>query len=139
MAVVMFDTDVYSYLAASDQRRVMPYKPHLAGKTITLSFITAGEQYGGYAKAIARGKWPATRLAKLESEFRLVVVVPYDSEVCKTYGEIKAATDLAGRSVAASDLWIAACAIRHSLSLVTNNRKHFKDIPGLEIIPEAAD
>jgi predicted nucleic acid-binding protein len=39
--------------------------------------------------------------------------------------------------IAPNDLWIAACALRHSLTLITNNRKHFCDIPGLSIISEA--
>jgi predicted nucleic acid-binding protein len=43
----------------------------------------------------------------------------------------------AGHSVAANDLWIAACAKRHALRLVTNNRRHFDFIPGLQIISEA--
>ena len=62
---------------------------------------------------------------------------PYDIEVCRTFGELKAQLDLAGKSVSVSDLWIAACAKRHSLKLVTHNRKHFEKIPGLDIVSEA--
>ena len=79
----------------------------------------------------------ASRLGKLEAELKLVAIVPYDAEVCKTYGDIKATMERAGRTVAANDLWVAACAKRHSLTLVTNNRKHFDAIPGLNIISEA--
>jgi len=67
----------------------------------------------------------------------LVVIVPYDIEVCRTFGDLKTTTERYGRSVAVSDLWIAACAKRHSLKLVTNNREHFDAIPGLEVISEA--
>ncbi len=64
-----------------------------------------------------------------------MVIVPYDYEVCETYGRIKAALPK-GRTIADNDLWIAACAMRHSVPLVTHNRKHFDDIKGLIVISE---
>ena len=137
MAVLMLDTDVFSYLSASDQRRALPYQPHLTWHTLTLSFITVGEQYAGYTKQIVRGNWNAAHLEKLEVRLRSVAIVPYDIEVCRTYGDLRAALDQHGISVSANDLWIAACAKRHSLPLVTHNRKHFAAIPGLRIISEA--
>ena len=136
MAAIMVDTDVYSYITSSNPKRGAPYKRHLDGNEIALSFITVGEQYAGYIKAIANREMFAARLGKFEAELRLVAVVPYDAEVCKVYGDIKATMERAGQSVAANDLWIAACARRHSLPLVTNNRKHFDAIPGLQIISE---
>ena len=83
------------------------------------------------------GRWPAKRLTKLESNLQLVTVIPYDVEVCKTFGEIKATLEKSGVSVATNDLSIRLAPKRHSLVLVTNNRKDFKNIPGLTIISEA--
>ena len=140
MATVMVDTDVFSYLMSSNPRRARPYRHHLAGHTIAVSFITVGEQYAGYLKRIAKGDWDESHLAKFEDRLRLVVVVPYDIEICKAFGRIKAALrnkDGSERTIPPNDLWIAACAHRHSLTLVTNNRKHFQDIAGLNIISEA--
>jgi predicted nucleic acid-binding protein len=136
----MVDTDVYSYLTSSNPNRGLPYRPHLQGHTIALSFITVGEQYAGYLKMIFRGRWDQSRLQKLEAGLRLVVVVPYDMEVCKTFGDLKATLknpDGTDRVIATNDLWIAACAKRHSLALVTNNRRDFEGIPGLNVISEA--
>ena len=44
-----------------------------------------------------------------------------------------------GRTTALSfiTVWIAALAVRHSVPLVSNNRKHFKRVPGLVLISEA--
>jgi predicted nucleic acid-binding protein len=44
-----------------------------------------------------------------------------------------------GRVVAANDLWIATSAIRHSIPLLTHNRKHFDGIPRLKIVSAEAD
>ena len=54
------------------------------------------------------------------------MVVPYDDEVCVTYANLKTAVQSKGFGVADNDLWIAACAIRHSIPLISNNRKHFE-------------
>ncbi|MEP7353631.1 MAG: PIN domain-containing protein [Acidobacteriota bacterium] len=137
MTAILVDTDVYSYITSSNPKRGIPYKRHLDGHSLALSFITVGEQYAGYLKAIAKKKWPEMRLQKLEAELRNVAIVPYDIEVCKVYGDIKATVEANGVTVQPNDLWIAACAKRHSLTLVTNNRKHFAPIPGLTIISEA--
>lgn len=134
MATLMVDTDVFSFLTSSNPNRGLPYRPHLYGQAIALSFITVGEQYAGYLKQIARGVWDARHLQKLETALKQVAIIPYDQEICKTFGNLRAQLN---RTVAVNDLWIAACAKRHGLILVTNNRKHFAAIPGLDIISEA--
>ena len=42
----------------------------------------------------------------------------------------------AGQSITPNDAWIAACALRHGVPLVTHNAKHFQNIEDLEIITE---
>ena len=61
-----------------------------------------------------------------------MVVVPSDHEVCREYGKLKASLREAGIVIADNDLWIAACALRHSIPLISNNRKHFEKMPGFE-------
>ena len=121
-------------------KRGARYKPHLEGRTIVISFVTVGELYAGYRKKINKGDWAESSMAKLEAGLARVVIIPYDVQVCKTYGDLKAALknpDGSDRLISPNDLWIAACAVCHSLTLVTNNRKHFRDIPRLNIITEA--
>lgn len=139
MATLMVDTDVYSYFTSTNPTRFAPYKRHLQGHTIALSFITVGEQYAGYLRKISRGEWPATRLQKFEADLHSIVIVPYDIEICKTFGELRTLKNPDGtdRNIKTNDLWIAASAKRHSLTLVTNNRRDFENIPGLNIICEA--
>ena len=64
------------------------------------------------------------------------MIVPYDIEICRTYADLKARIQAGGKNVACNDLWIAACAVRHSIPLITNNRKHFEVIPDLIVISE---
>jgi tRNA(fMet)-specific endonuclease VapC len=96
-----------------------------------LSFVTIGELLYGAAKV----GWSKGKMEKLKARRRSVVIVPYYYAICETYARIKAALPK-GLTIADNDLWIAACAMRHSLPLVTHNRKHFDDIKGLIAISE---
>ena len=130
---VLLDTDVYSYLTKSGDTRGPIYRPHVEGKTICVSFITVGEILYGAKKK----KWSAAKIEDAKQKLKSVVIVPYDYELCVRYGELKASLESQGITVALHDLWIAACALRHSIPLVSNNRKNFENIPGLELISEA--
>jgi tRNA(fMet)-specific endonuclease VapC len=135
MDAVLLDTDVFSYLTRTHDTRGDAYRPHVAGKTVAISFITVGEIYFGAEKK----KWGKQTLNTFLERLKAVVVVPSDHEVCREYGKLKAKLREAGIVVADNDLWIAACALRHSIPLISNNRKHFEKIPGLQLISLAPE
>lgn len=56
--------------------------------------------------------------------------------LCQTYAELNAHLLKAGKPIGDNDLWIAATAIRHSIPLVSHNRKHYDAVPGLVLISE---
>jgi predicted nucleic acid-binding protein len=132
MDAVLIDTDVFSYLMRPKDTRGDAYRPHVKGKTVAISFITVGELYYGAEKK----KWSGKTLSHLQEKLKAVVVVPYDEELCRTYARVRTSLP-AGVVIAGNDMWIACCAIRHSISLITNNRKHFERIPGLNLISES--
>ena len=124
---------MFSYLGKSGDTRAALYRPHVDGKLVGVSFITVGEiLFGAY-----KNKWGSSKLEQIRARLRSVTIVPFDWNVCQTYGDLKARLQGVGRSVADNDLWIAACAVRHSIPLVSNNRAHFEGIPGLVLISEA--
>ena len=132
--VVLVDTDVYPYLGKPGSRYANLYLPHVDQKRLSVSFVTVGELFfGAYKK-----KWSAARIAAMEDRLRSVLIVPYDEGVCRTYGEIRARLEERGTPLASNDVWIAACAIRHSIPLVSNNLGHFEKVPGLVLKSEAA-
>jgi predicted nucleic acid-binding protein len=135
MDAVLLDTDVFSYLMKEGDTRAALYRPHVKDKTIALSFVTVGELYvWGIRK-----QWGARRMASFEQRLKAAVIVPYDLDLCKLYGKVRADLLAAGHVVGPNDLWIAVCALRHSLPLVTHNARHFQNIPNLKIITEAAN
>ena len=51
----------------------------------------------------------------------------------KTYGAIRASLEFKGTPIGNNDLWIAAHAKGAALTIVTNNEREFKRIPGLRV------
>jgi len=133
MDAVLLDTDVFSYLLKDGDTRAALYRPHVKDKTVALSFVTVGELYVWSI----RKKWGAKKIASFEQRLKATVIVPYDLELCKQYARVRANLMSAGTTVPANDLWIAVCALRHSLPLVTHNSKHFEGIADLTIITES--
>lgn len=133
MDAVLLDTDVFSFHLKNDPR-AKPYERHVRGRTVAVSFVTVGEFYT-WARVRA---WGAARVDALETRLRSVIV-PFDLGVCRAYAELSALKTAEGtaRNLASNDRWIAACAIRHGIPLVSNNGRHFDDIPGLTLISEA--
>ena len=132
MDAILLDTDVFSILMKGTDTRAELYKRHVKGKTIALSFVTVGELFAWGV----RRNWGAKKFADLEQRIKTAIVVPYDLELCRQFGQLKAELMKKGKSVPSNDLWIATCALRHSLPLVTHNAKHFAQIPGLTLISE---
>ena len=132
MDAILLDTDVFSFLMKGTDTRAELYKPHVKGKTIALAFVTVGELFAWGV----RKNWGAKKLADLEQRIKTAVVVPYDLELCRQFGRVKAELMKAGSPVPANDLWIAACALRHSIPLLTHNARHFQLIPALTVFTE---
>jgi tRNA(fMet)-specific endonuclease VapC len=65
-----------------------------------------------------------------------VVVLPVDAETSERYAVILFSLRTAGTPVPTNDVWIAATAMQHGLSVVTTDR-HFANIPQIlcEILP----
>jgi predicted nucleic acid-binding protein len=133
-SIIILDTDVFSFLwMKPGDTRSKIYAPHTSGKSIAITFITLGElRFWGNKRNWSKKKWD-----DLASRLRSVVIIPYDDAICSVYAELKAELSKAGKTVADNDLWIAACAVRHGLTLLTNNRVHFENIPRLKFLSEA--
>lgn len=130
-ARVLLDTNIVSYLMRGGVL-AEAYAPHTEGRLLAIAFITVGELYYGAEK---RG-WGERRRKELETTLRNFVVVPYDHEIARCYGRLVAERQMRGSPIAPNDAWIAACAVRHAVPLVTHNAKDFEGITSLDIITE---
>lgn len=128
---VLLDTNIVSYIMKGAPQ-AEAYVRHVQGKLLAIAFITVGELYFGAEYR----NWGERKRKELETTLRNFVVVPYDHEIARCYGRLMAARKRIGRPIAPNDAWIAACAARHTVPLVTHNAKDFTDIASLEVITE---
>lgn len=129
MSVLVLDTNVVSFLMKG-HRLADPYRPHLEGHTLAISFMTVGELYEG----AYRDGWDKKRLDKLEEVINAYVVIPFSFEICRQWGAIR--YERRKRTIAADDAWIAATARTYDSPLVTHNPGDFQDIKGLVVLAE---
>lgn len=129
---VLLDTDVFSHLLRGGERAAR-WLPHVTGRYVLVSFITAGE-----LKAWAESRnWGQVKRDALAARLRSTVVVPYDSALIDEYGHLFAEAKRLGHPLVGAtqvaDRWIAATARVLDVPLLTGNRRHFDGLPGLEL------
>ncbi|MCS7366042.1 MAG: type II toxin-antitoxin system VapC family toxin [archaeon GB-1867-035] len=73
-------------------------------------------------------------LRKAEAELKIFDILPYTEAIARKTAEKLAYLIKIGKPTSLADLIIAATAITHKLKLVTRNKKHYENIPELEII-----
>ena len=94
-----------------------------------LSIVSLAELYEG----VFYSRDPDGDERDLQDFLRGVTILGIDEEVCKIFGRERGRLRAAGMLVGDFDLLIGATALRHNLTLLTNNRRHFERIAGLRI------
>jgi tRNA(fMet)-specific endonuclease VapC len=130
---IVVDTNVLSYEVKRDTRAQL-YEQHLAGQRMTISFVTLAE-LSSWAELYNWGKRLRTRLETILEDY--LVLWP-DTDTCQLWAEVTTICARQGRRIAPNDAWIAACALRYQIPLVSHNRRHFEAIPNLQLISENA-
>jgi tRNA(fMet)-specific endonuclease VapC len=124
----LIDTDVTIY-AMKGNAVVLSHLKRTATAPEALSVITYGELYYGAMKSARRQK----NLARIRRISQLFPVVELSKAIMETFGSLKAETSPKGTSVDDFDLVVAATALTLNYTLVTNNERHFRNIPGLAV------
>ncbi len=127
--MVLLDTNVVSYFFRGD-RRAEAYESVIVGQARGIAFMTLAELY----KWPLERNWGARRRETLEAYLASHVVLPADDELARCWARLVTEQAKLGRTLGFADAWIAATALRHSLPIVTHNKKHFEKVPGLEVI-----
>lgn len=129
--MVLLDTNIVSYLFKGDTRADQ-YAPHLLNQELAISMMTVAElfQWAGMRN------WGAIRIAQLEAVLNAYTMLPCDLETCRRWAGIRVERHNLGHPISPQDAWIAATALRYSLSLVTHNPSDFQKITGLSVITE---
>ena len=94
-----------------------------------VSTLTVGELYTWALRA----KAPPNRLQSLTDLLDDLTTLDVTETVGRRFGEVRATLLDAGKPAPNLDLFIAATALAHDLTLVTHNVQDFRNVPGLRI------
>ena len=97
-----------------------------------VSVITVSELLHGVHRADDAVR-RARRSAFVEGVLDRFPVLPIDLPTARMHAEIRAALQVRGMVVGAHDLWLAAAALAHGVTLATRNVREFERVPGLEV------
>jgi tRNA(fMet)-specific endonuclease VapC len=96
---------------------------------LALSIITLAELYEG----VYYSRDPGKSESALEAFLTDVTVLGIDEEISKRFGKERGRLRQEGKLIGDLDLLIGATALQHHLILLTNNRRHFELIEGLQM------
>ena len=94
-----------------------------------VSLITIGEVYYG----VLGGRHPRQAEDRLLTVLDTMLLVGLDLPTMYLFAELRIHLKSIGMTIGNNDLLIASTALRHDLTLVTRNRRHFDRIPGLRL------
>ena len=124
----LLDTDTVIYNFKGHETVQHNLQLHLEDP-IKISIITCMELYYGAYKS----QKITANLAKIKLLEQSIEVIPFGQESAEIFGLLKSQLEIQGNRLDDFDLAIAACALAHNLTLVTNNVEHFKRIDSLKL------
>jgi tRNA(fMet)-specific endonuclease VapC len=125
----LLDTNTCIYIRRRQPPQVMERFRTLRANDAALSVISFGELHYGAEK----GPNPAKARKELAELADAIQVLPLPANAGSFYGAIRAALQSKGQMIGGNDAWIAAHALAAGLTVVTNNEREFKRVPGLTV------
>ena len=127
MTGFMLDTDISSYIIKRRPATLLERFEKQA-EMLSVSVMTAAELRFGAEKA---GRPKLVEL--VEAYLERLAILDWTNEVSGHYARIRSELERSGEPIGNMDLLIAAHAVSQRMILVTNNLKHFSNVPGLKV------
>ena len=124
--IILVDTSILiDYYRKADKEKSVWIGLVRQGYAFAISAITKYEIYSGATP---------TQLEFWETLLQAISVIPFDEIAVNTAVTINGTLKRKRKQIDLADLFIAATAIAHNLSMATLNRKHFDRIDTLTIV-----
>ena len=125
----LLDTNICIYLIKEKPPEVLACFTALKPNQVFLSAISVFELHFGVEKSQASKR----NLAALEQFLRPMTVLDFTTKEAKYAAKIRADLQRKGAPIGAYDIQIAATALAHGLTVVTNNTSEFERVVGLKL------
>jgi len=124
----LLDTNIVSDLVRNPQGRVAERIRKVGEAQICTSIVVAAElRYGATKKGSSR------LTTQLETVLAALEVLPFEVPADVQYGAVRTRLERRGKPIGANDLLIAAQALTLAYTLVTDNEREFRRVPGLRL------
>ena len=125
MKQILLDTNAYTAFKRGEQSAIEVIR---LAETIGLSTIVLGELLSGFSAGQREARNRSELAVFLESN--RVFIIPVDDKTAEYYAHIYLSLRRKGNPIPTNDLWIAAAALQHGLTVFTYD-KHFFEIDGV--------
>ena len=125
----LIDTD-WSIDYMHQRRSVVRLVDEFAPQGVGLSIVSVAELYEGAFYSTD----PQAETQSLRNFLTGFEIVHLDEDTCQIFARQRGHLRAAGNLITDMDILIGATALRHNLTLLSNNRMHFERLEGLNII-----
>lgn len=125
----LLDTDWVVHYLRGHRHDIVARLQDLAPQGLALSSIALAELYHGVYSSQRKDE----NLKGLRDFLANVMVITVDEHIAKQFGQEKVRLQIKGTPIDNFDLLIGCTALEYNLILLTNNRKHYERIEGLQI------
>ncbi len=124
----LIDTDIIIYALCGDKNVLTKFEEN-KNLPISISMITYAELIFGAKRSQNEQK----NMIKVNHIRDIYAIEDLNEGVMEVFADVKAKMFEKGIRIEDMDLLIAATAIYNELTLVTNNTKHFENVPNLKL------
>jgi len=129
MIQYMLDTDICSYIIREKPIKVFERFESLDMDQLCISVVTYAELIYGVEHSSSK----KINRSIVNDFVNHLNIMEWDKFAAEHYGKIRAFLQANGDIIGAMDMMIAAHAVSLKMTLVTNNEKHFKRVPKLNV------
>ncbi len=129
MIQYMLDTDICSYIIREKPLKVFERFEALDMDQLFISVVTYAELIYGVEHSSSK----KMNRSIVEDFVNHLNIIEWDKSAAEQYGKIRAFLQAKGNIIGAMDMMIAAHAVSQKMTLITNNEKHFKRVPKLNV------
>jgi len=128
-AMYLLDTDICSYIMKRTHANLLDKLLTVELEQIAISVVSEAELLYG----VKLSTKPAAAQTSVDEFIKHVRVVNWTRAAARHYAEIRANLHKRGKMIGSNDLMIAAHALSLDATLITNNEREFRRVPGLSI------
>lgn len=125
----LLDTNIWSAIIRRRSPDLLQRFSELQANQVYMSVIVFGELLLGYYK----GDQTPQRKAVIDQLSQRTTHLIIDDSIAERYAQLRAQLEKAGTPIGRNDTWIAAEALHHGFTLVTDNVDEFKRVKGLKV------